>query len=68
MKSAKELLSFIQYCIAHPEDRFWQAVRNWSGYHFVLVSDVAASKGMTDSPYAQLRDTFSLERRRHDSD
>ena len=37
MKSKKKLLDFINYCFNHPEDRFWQALRNWSGYHFILA-------------------------------
>ncbi len=33
-----ELLdSFTQYVEAHPEERFWQALRNWSRYPFVFV-------------------------------
>ena len=33
------LESFVRYCEQNPEQRFWQALRNWSGYNFVLVSD-----------------------------
>lgn len=29
-KNTKVLLSFIVYCFNHPEERFWQALRNWS--------------------------------------
>jgi len=29
-KSVKELKSFAEYCLLHPEQRFWQALRNWS--------------------------------------
>lgn len=66
MKSTKELLSFISYCIAHPEERFWQALRNWSEYHFILAADSRDRKGIDDTPYDRIRDTFSYERRRHD--
>jgi hypothetical protein len=31
MKSLKLLLSFSWYCITHPHERFWQALRNFSG-------------------------------------
>ena len=34
----KDLQSFIKYCKKHPEQRFWQALRNWSGYDFILGS------------------------------
>lgn len=38
MKSKKQLESFIAYCKAHPEERFWQSLRNWSGYNFIYGS------------------------------
>lgn len=28
-KNQKLLVSFTEYCVAHPEERFWQAMRNW---------------------------------------
>lgn len=31
------LREFAAYCEANPEQRFWQALRNWSGASFVLV-------------------------------
>jgi hypothetical protein len=36
-KNAALLGEFTAYCVAHPEERFWQALRNWSGYEKVLV-------------------------------
>jgi hypothetical protein len=30
MKSIYSLLSFAWYCITHRDERFWQALRNWS--------------------------------------
>ena len=68
MKSTKELLSFIQYCMKNPGERFWQALRNWSGYHFVMVADLKHSKGMVEEPHTQPIDTFNFEKRRHDGD
>ena len=41
MKSKKLLDSFVCYCKAHPEERFWQALRNWCGWQFIYVSDVS---------------------------
>ena len=29
-KNKKTLQSFIKYCEEHPEERFWQALCNWS--------------------------------------
>ena len=36
MKTEKVLNSFIKYCKKHPEERFWQALRNWSKFGFIL--------------------------------
>lgn len=40
MKSEELLTSFIAYCKEHPTERFWQALRNWSGYAFIFGSDM----------------------------
>ena len=29
------LLDFIAYCQANPDQRFWQALANWSGYNCI---------------------------------
>lgn len=31
--------SFNEYLLRHPEERFWQALRNWSGFPFIYVSE-----------------------------
>lgn len=36
MKSADKLNSFIKYCVAHPELRFWQALCAWSEQYKIL--------------------------------
>jgi len=46
---------FAAYAAVHPELRFFQAVRNWSGYNFIFGS---MSKNVDD--YSQLEDTFNL--------
>lgn len=33
------LRSFVAYCNMHPKLRFWQALLNWSGVPFILISD-----------------------------
>lgn len=48
------LMSFLEYCRTHPEERFWQALRNWSGYQFIFAHDSAGD-----------HDTFYLEGRNH---
>jgi len=47
---------FVAYVAAHPEQRFFQAVRNWSGYNFIFGS---MAKSFDD--YSQLEDTFNLK-------
>ena len=55
----KELLdSFTAYCKTHPSERFWQALRNWSGFHFVGVAQVG---GFPEDP--EYVDTFNWEGR-----
>ena len=38
-RNSKQLKSFVEYCENNPEQRFWQALRNWSGYSFVYLSN-----------------------------
>lgn len=53
-KSEKLLESFIVYCKANPELRFWQALRNWSGFSFIYVSNAFKDD-------RELQDTFYFE-------
>ena len=40
VSSNSELLeSFIEYCHEYPEQRFWQALRNWADTPFLMISD-----------------------------
>ena len=56
-KNRKVLESFIEYCIAHPEQRFWQALRNWSGFGNIKVLDLSQNwLGKID-----YKDTFYFE-------
>ena len=46
------LNSFIAYCIAHPEERFWQALRNWAGVGFIYTSTTPIeADGLEDTFY-----------------
>lgn len=38
-KNQKELESFAEYCLKNPEQRFWQALRNWFGIGYVGISN-----------------------------
>ena len=35
----KTLKSFVDYCLKHKDERFWQALRNWSSYNFIYGSN-----------------------------
>lgn len=56
IRNSEVLASFVAYCEAHPEWRFWQALRNWSGQSFILVSE---ESNHADNP--DIRDTFYWE-------
>lgn len=55
MKSCnRELLaSFWDYCCDHPEERFWQALRNWSGHTYVLTARTHEFHGAIDTFYRE---------------
>jgi hypothetical protein len=55
-RNSETLLDFIRYCIEHPHERFWQALRNWAGQDFILFSNFAPHDfGKADG---WLKDTF----------
>jgi hypothetical protein len=45
-KEAQEklLAGFVAYCKAHPSERFWQALRNWSEASFILHIPCSAAQ------------------------
>lgn len=59
-KSLKTLARFTLYCLQHPEQRFWQALRNWardedSDAQFILkAKDLDLSTGQ----FVGIKDTF----------
>ena len=64
-RNSEALLDFYAYCEAHPDERFWQALRNWSGHNFVYVSpDITFTPTIKDSRsdhIITLNDTFHWE-------
>ena len=50
-KNETVLNDFAAYCAENPDLRFWQALRNWSGFPFVWVSN-----GLSEDP--GVKDTF----------
>lgn len=55
-KNIKTLNKFIRYCKENPEERFWQALRNWSGY--LKIYGEYENKEVDD---VVVEDTFYLE-------
>jgi hypothetical protein len=58
-KNQKVLNDFIKYCQENPNQRFWQALKNWCGYNFIFVSNHNPLK----NPLIQeeLIDTYYIE-------
>lgn len=50
---------FVKYLEEHPDERLWQAIRNFSGVSFILACDRAQFQ--LDSPFIEPRDTFYWE-------
>ena len=42
------LESFLDYCEKNPAERFWQALRNWSGQDFVFFGNVSNRRKAPD--------------------
>jgi hypothetical protein len=39
LQTIEVLKSFIEYCKKYPDQRFWQALRNWSNSDFIYIVD-----------------------------
>lgn len=63
LRSEPTLWSFVKYCVEHPEERFWQALRNWSQYAAILTGSFQEGG---DWRLIADKDTFNWEGRRHD--
>jgi len=63
-RNGKVLDSFIAYCVAHPSERFWQALLNWSGVGFILASGIPLNELiMVDVVPGIVKDTYNWEGR-----
>lgn len=63
-KNKKLLEQFIEYCETNPEQRFWQALRNWSEVGFVYVQkkgDFLVKANAMNGQDIQIVDTFYFE-------
>jgi hypothetical protein len=39
LRASDSAREFLAYCDSAPELRFWQALSNWSGHHFIFAGD-----------------------------
>ena len=51
LRSGECLREFVDYCLKHPNERFWQALRNWTKYNFVLLANVPPEGNYDDTFY-----------------
>jgi phage terminase large subunit GpA-like protein len=58
-KNQKVLNNFIKYCQENPDQRFYQALRNWCGYSFVLRTNT--NSWALDKHKLQIEDTYYIE-------
>ncbi len=62
MNKNKDLLAdFTQYCWEHPEERFWQALRNWAGVNFILTA--SGFDDVVGTAFAGIQDTFYWDKK-----
>lgn len=54
---------FVKYLEEHPDERFWQAVRNFSGMSYILACDRRGNftDGMFDGEWIDPVDTYYWE-------
>ena len=58
----KTLKSFVDYCEAHPQERFWQALANWSKSNYILIAQ-NSSWYYNDDQKFNLIDTYYFKGR-----
>lgn len=56
-KNEELLKEFVEYCGQRPDLRFWQALRNWSQYNFILGAETLQGNG----DFEGIEDTFYRE-------
>jgi hypothetical protein len=54
-KNKKVLDNFVFYCQCHPDERFWQALRNWAGVNFIFIGQFLTT-GVQDTFYWEGKD------------
>lgn len=54
-KNKEKLDSFTKYCERNPGQRFWQALKNWSEYNFILGAN---EMNANTNKFSKIEDTF----------
>ena len=52
-KNIELLKSFTDYCKENPQERFWQALRNWAKVAFILTTDKLEGGELHDTFYTE---------------
>ena len=60
-KNRAVLNDFIEHCVSHPDERFWQALRNWSDNHMILIFNASKLGGLPENQPENIKDTFYFE-------
>jgi len=55
------LMNFLSYCHDHPRERFWQALRNWSGAYAIRYSSQKVGLADVDTYYWEGRKGFNAD-------
>lgn len=58
----KNKKSFLVYLSKHPQERMFQALRNWSGYNFILGSSHSAGEVVFDEKGAKKYGRFNKKK------
>lgn len=59
-KNRDLLIDFTQYCANHPDERFWQALRNWAEVDAIYIQNYLEPK---ENLEFKSTDTFYFEGR-----
>jgi hypothetical protein len=61
MTNQKQLESFTAYCKANPNERFWQALRNWSEASCIMYRSLESVDDKTGNLTFKDEDSFYWE-------
>jgi hypothetical protein len=53
--------NFKMYCDLHPDERFYQALKNWSGAQFILTAQSVTIESGKKDVYNDVEDTYNWE-------